>query len=126
MQDTTQQPPQSCRRDQDLPGLLTAFYDTAVGRDNNRGPLEAAGTAVLRRVAMVSADLRWRLSLSHPDAALEVLHSWFETYGRQFPTIIDQAMGFLKGFVNFEGEYGDLGAACDGLRLARNELGGRK
>ena len=58
MQDKTQQPPQWCIRDQDLPGLLTAFYDTAVVLDNNGGPLDAAGTAVLRRVAAACNGLQ--------------------------------------------------------------------
>jgi len=52
------------------------------------------------------------------------MRAFAEFYGGQFLTIIDQAMESLKGFVDFEGEYGDLEAAYDGLRLAKSALVG--
>ncbi len=125
MHGTTQRAPQSRIRDQDFPGLLTAFYDTAAVLDNNGGPLDAAGTRVLKRVAMRIADLRRRLSLDATRyACLVVLRSRAEAFGGQFLTIIDQAVEFLKGVVTVEGGCADLQAAYGGLRLARGELVG--
>jgi len=56
MQDSEQQAPQSRIRDQALPGLLTASYDTAVALDNNGGLLDAAGIKAYKRVEMFIAD----------------------------------------------------------------------